>query len=88
MQNEDFHLFDHSVHHVGWCAVNKKPLVPPKTIENKTEDWKGYMVQKLTGSKTLPHNFHEVVREKLKSRMEVGKRSAAMLKLPISSLLR
>lgn len=72
VQEEDTHIVDHSIHHVGWCASNDKPLVPPKSIEDKTENWKDYMVQRLTGSKTLPHNFQQVVREKLKSRLEIG----------------
>ncbi|XP_003742813.1 MBT domain-containing protein 1 [Galendromus occidentalis] len=86
VQEEDTHIVDHSVHHVGWCAFNDKPLVPPKTIEDKTENWKDYMVQKLTGSKTLPHNFQQVVREKLKSRLEIGMKLEAIDKTRLSSL--
>ncbi|OQR75038.1 polycomb protein Sfmbt-like, partial [Tropilaelaps mercedesae] len=86
VQEEDTHLVDHSVHHVGWCAVHERPLVPPKTIENKTKDWRDYMVRRLTGSKTLPHNFHQVVREKLKSRFEIGMRVEAVDKTRLSSL--
>ncbi|XP_022670651.1 MBT domain-containing protein 1-like isoform X2 [Varroa destructor] len=86
VQEEDTHLVDHSVHHVGWCAVHERPLVPPKTIENNTNNWRDYMVRRLTGSKTLPHNFHKVVREKLKSRFEIGMRVEAVDKTRLSSL--
>lgn len=28
------------VHPVGWCATRGKPLIPPKSIEDKYTDWK------------------------------------------------
>ena len=45
---------------VGWCATKGKPLVPPKTIHSKYNDWKDYLVKCLTGARTLPTNFYKV----------------------------
>lgn len=28
------------VHPVGWCATRGKPLIPPRSIEDKYTDWK------------------------------------------------
>lgn len=30
------------VHPVGWCATRGKPLIPPRSIEDKYTDWKKY----------------------------------------------
>lgn len=56
------------VHHVGWCAIRGRPLIPPKTVEHKYTDWKDFLVKRLTGARTLPSTFYNKVHESLKSR--------------------
>ncbi|XP_058845900.1 MBT domain-containing protein 1-like isoform X6 [Acipenser ruthenus] len=53
------------VHPVGWCATSGKPLVPPKSIQNKYTNWKAFLVKRLTGAKTLPPDFSTKVQESL-----------------------
>lgn len=69
-ESKDFwvNLCSSVVHPVGWCANRGKPLIPPKTIEDKYKDWKHFLVKRLTGARTLPSNFYSKVHENLKSR--------------------
>lgn len=60
------------VHPVGWCATRGKPLIPPKTIENKYKDWKEFLVERLSGARTLPSTFYNKINESLKSRFRCG----------------
>ncbi|XP_026463906.1 polycomb protein Sfmbt-like isoform X3 [Ctenocephalides felis] len=60
------------VHPVGWCATRGKPLIPPKTIQNKYNDWKEFLVKRLTGARTLPSTFYNKVSDSLKSRFHCG----------------
>ena len=60
------------VHPVGWCATRGKPLIPPKTIEDKYSDWKQFLSKRLTGARTLPSNYSNKVTDSLKSRFECG----------------
>lgn len=60
------------VHHVGWCAIRGRPLIPPKTVEHKYTDWKDFLVKRLTGARTLPSTFYNKVHESLKSRFRCG----------------
>lgn len=60
------------VHPVGWCATRGKPLIPPKTIEDKYNDWKEFLVKRLTGARTLPSNFCSKVADSLKCRFNCG----------------
>ncbi|XP_029456527.1 MBT domain-containing protein 1 isoform X3 [Rhinatrema bivittatum] len=53
------------VHPVGWCATSSKPLVPPRTIQHKYTNWKGFLVKRLTGAKTLPPDFSQKVSESM-----------------------
>uniref|UniRef100_A0A3Q0RRK7 Mbt domain containing 1 n=1 Tax=Amphilophus citrinellus TaxID=61819 RepID=A0A3Q0RRK7_AMPCI len=53
------------VHPVGWCASSGKPLVPPKSIQHKYSNWKVFLVKRLTGAKTLPPNFNDLVQENM-----------------------
>ncbi|XP_072531823.1 MBT domain-containing protein 1-like isoform X2 [Salminus brasiliensis] len=53
------------IHPVGWCASGGKPLVPPKSIQHKVTNWKGFLVKRLTGSKTLPPDFSTKVQESM-----------------------
>ncbi|CAH1962185.1 unnamed protein product [Acanthoscelides obtectus] len=65
-------LCSNRVHPVGWCATRGKPLIPPKTIENKYCDWKDFLRKRLTGARTLPSNYSVKASESIKSRFEVG----------------
>lgn len=65
-------LCSSEVHPVGWCATRGKPLIPPKSIENKYKDWKEYLVKRLTGARTLPSTFYNKLDESLKSRFRPG----------------
>lgn len=60
------------VHPVGWCATRGKPLIPPKTIEDKYNDWKNFLVKRLTGARTLPSSFSNKVLDSMKSRFQCG----------------
>ncbi|KAF7278630.1 scm-related gene containing four mbt domains isoform X3 [Rhynchophorus ferrugineus] len=65
-------LCSNQVHPVGWCATRGKPLIPPKTIEDKYNDWKDFLRKRLTGARTLPSNFSNKASESLKSRFDLG----------------
>ncbi|XP_061567475.1 MBT domain-containing protein 1-like [Cololabis saira] len=75
------HLMDPDVHPVGWCAAGGKPLVPPQKILHRFSNWKTFLVKRLTGSKTLPPDFHSKVQQSLqfpfqkKMRLEVVDKS-------------
>ncbi|KAG1689333.1 MBT domain-containing protein 1 [Nymphon striatum] len=61
------------VYPVGWCASSRKPLIPPKSIQHKCEDWKEFLVKRLTGSRTLPAGFHIDVKKAINdSRFHAG----------------
>jgi hypothetical protein len=55
------HLCDTHIQPVGWAAENDTPLIPPTMLIDKVDDWKDYLVENLTGFKTLPKNFHRRV---------------------------
>ncbi|GJQ65632.1 Sfmbt [Trypoxylus dichotomus] len=56
----------------GWCATRGKPLIPPKTIEDKYGDWKEFLRKRLTGARTLPSNYSNKISDSLKSRFQCG----------------
>ncbi|XP_034826739.1 polycomb protein Sfmbt-like [Maniola hyperantus] len=60
------------VHPVGWCATRGKPLIPPRSIEDKYTDWKKFLVKQLTGARTLPANFYAKLNDSIVSRFCVG----------------
>ncbi|XP_053612673.1 polycomb protein Sfmbt-like [Plodia interpunctella] len=60
------------VHPVGWCATRGKPLIPPRSIEDKYADWKKFLVKQLTGARTLPANFYTKLNDSLASRFSIG----------------
>ncbi|XP_075974792.1 polycomb protein Sfmbt-like isoform X2 [Anticarsia gemmatalis] len=60
------------VHPVGWCATRGKPLIPPRSIEDKYTDWKKFLVKQLTGARTLPANFYSKLNDSLVSRFSIG----------------
>lgn len=65
-------LCSSEVHAVGWCATRGKPLIPPRSIENKYSDWKDFLVKRLSGAQTLPTNFYNKISESFKSRFRTG----------------
>ncbi|CAG9785577.1 unnamed protein product [Diatraea saccharalis] len=60
------------VHPVGWCATRGKPLIPPRSIEDKYTDWKKFLVKQLTGARTLPANFYSKLNDSQVSRFSIG----------------
>lgn len=65
-------LCSSEVHPVGWCATRGKPLIPPRSIENQFNDWKEFLVQHLTGARTLPSNFYNKISDSFRSRFRTG----------------
>lgn len=65
-------LCSSEVHPVGWCATRGKPLIPPRSIENKYNDWKMFLVQHLSGARTLPSTFYNKISDSFRSRFRVG----------------
>jgi len=60
------------VHPVGWCATKGESLVPPRTIQAKYKDWKEFLVNRLTGARTFPTNFHTKIWEGVNSLLRPG----------------
>nr|CAB3263674.1 MBT domain-containing protein 1-like [Phallusia mammillata] len=79
-------LCTHDVHAVGWCATIGKPLVPPKTIQFKYSNWKTFLVQRLTGAKTLPNDFQQRVVQSMNCPFMVNMRLEVMDKTQISRM--
>lgn len=73
-ESKDFwlNLMHSEVHPVGWCATRGKPLIAPQSIENKYSDWKSFLVQQLTGARTLPTDFYNKLNESMKPRFRIG----------------
>lgn len=65
-------LCSSEVHPVGWCATRGKPLIPPKSIEQKYKDWKDFLVERLSGARTLPSSFYNKISDSFLSRFRVG----------------
>lgn len=65
-------LCSSEVHNVGWCATRGKPLIPPKSIEDKYSDWKRFLMQRLYNARTLSSSFYNRLSESLKSRFRPG----------------
>ncbi|XP_067623071.1 polycomb protein Sfmbt isoform X2 [Eurosta solidaginis] len=65
-------LCNAEVHSVGWCATRGKPLIPPRTIENKYTDWKDFLVERLSGARTLPSSFYNKINDSMQSRFRLG----------------
>lgn len=79
-------LCSSEVHSVGWCAERGKPLIPPRTIENKYS-WRKYLEQNLTNAQTLPTTFYNKINESSKSRFRVGLQLEVVNKNRISEML-
>jgi len=86
--SKDFwmNLCSEGIHPVGWCATKGKPLIPPKTIQHKYQDWKHFLVKRLTGARTLPTNFYKVVHESVQSVFKVGMKLEVVDKMRISQV--
>ncbi|XP_054741793.1 polycomb protein Sfmbt isoform X1 [Anastrepha obliqua] len=65
-------LCNAEVHSVGWCATRGKPLIPPRTIENKYKDWKDFLVERLSGARTLPSSFYNKINDSMQSRFRLS----------------
>ncbi|XP_055917105.1 polycomb protein Sfmbt isoform X1 [Eupeodes corollae] len=65
-------LCSSEVHSVGWCATRGKPLIPPRTIESKYSDWKDFLVERLSGARTLPSSFYNKISDSMNSRFRLG----------------
>uniref|UniRef100_H3AER1 Lethal(3)malignant brain tumor-like protein 2 n=1 Tax=Latimeria chalumnae TaxID=7897 RepID=H3AER1_LATCH len=72
------------VHPIGWCAINSKILVPPQTIHAKFTDWRGYLMKRLVGSKTIPVDFHIKMAESMKYPFRQGMRVEVVDKTHVS----
>nr|XP_049466462.1 polycomb protein Sfmbt isoform X4 [Anopheles coluzzii] len=72
--SKDFwvNLCSAEVHPVGWCATRGKPLIPPKSIEKPSPDWKEFLVSRLSNARTLPSTFYNKISDSFKSRFRVG----------------
>ena len=83
--SKDFwlNLCSERVHPVGWCATKGKPLIPPKTIQSKYNDWKDFLVKRLTGARTLPSNFYPKVQESVQSIFKQGMKLEVVDKMRI-----
>lgn len=86
--SKDFwvNIYTQNIHPVGWCASQGKALIPPKTVEKKFGDWKDFLVKRLTGSRTLPENFYEQLKDGLKSRFTINLRLEVVDKQRISAV--
>ncbi|XP_044311534.1 lethal(3)malignant brain tumor-like protein 2 isoform X3 [Varanus komodoensis] len=62
------------VHPIGWCAINSKILVPPQTIHSKYTNWRGFLMKKLVGARTIPVDFHIKMIENMKYPFRQGMR--------------
>lgn len=80
------YLFSDDVHGVGWCAKQGKALVPPVKILTRMPDWTMYLIKRLTGSRTLPHNFKQLIQESLKSKFKPGMKLEVVDKNRVSSV--
>ncbi|XP_062989658.1 lethal(3)malignant brain tumor-like protein 2 isoform X2 [Elgaria multicarinata webbii] len=72
------------VHPIGWCAINSKILVPPQTIQSKYTNWKGYLMKKLVGARTIPVDFHIKMTENMKYPFRQGMRVEVVDKSRVS----
>ncbi|XP_068958986.1 lethal(3)malignant brain tumor-like protein 2 isoform X1 [Petaurus breviceps papuanus] len=72
------------VHPIGWCAINSKILVPPQTIHAKYTDWRGYLMKRLVGARTLPVDFHIKMAEGMKYPFRQGMRVEVVDKSHVS----
>ncbi|KAG6928084.1 L3MBTL2 polycomb repressive complex 1 subunit [Chelydra serpentina] len=84
--NHDFwcNLGTVDIHPIGWCAINSKILVPPQTIHAKYTDWRGYLMRRLVGARTIPVDFHIRMAENMKYPFRQGMRVEVVDKTHVS----
>uniref|UniRef100_A0A8C4Q847 L3MBTL histone methyl-lysine binding protein 2 n=1 Tax=Eptatretus burgeri TaxID=7764 RepID=A0A8C4Q847_EPTBU len=75
-----------SVHPVSWSNVQRWILAPPASIQHTQSDWNSFMVQRLSGSYTLPAVFHTKVLESLRWKGRLGMRLEVVDKACISQV--
>uniref|UniRef100_UPI00358E6666 lethal(3)malignant brain tumor-like protein 2 isoform X3 n=1 Tax=Myxine glutinosa TaxID=7769 RepID=UPI00358E6666 len=90
MENDSLDFWNNicilSVHPVSWSNVQRWILAPPASIQHTQSDWNSFMVQRLSGSYTLPSVFHTKVLESLRWRGRVGMRLEVVDKASISQV--
>ena len=69
---------------VGWCGTQRKPLIPPKSISKKYDDWKQFLKKRLTGARTLPSYFPDQLLESQRPKLRPGMRLELVDKNQIS----
>ncbi|XP_077983794.1 uncharacterized protein LOC144438584 [Glandiceps talaboti] len=74
------------VHPVGWCATIGKPLLPPKSISSRRSNWRTFLVNSLTGAKTLPSDFQDKVVESMKFKFMRGMKLEVVDKMRVSRM--
>ncbi|XP_044157224.1 lethal(3)malignant brain tumor-like protein 2 isoform X2 [Bufo gargarizans] len=74
------------IHPIGWCAINRKILVPPQIIQAQYDNWKEFLMKQLAGSRTIPAEFHVKMAENMKCPFRQGMRLEAVDKLHISQM--
>ncbi|XP_040262803.1 lethal(3)malignant brain tumor-like protein 2 [Bufo bufo] len=74
------------IHPIGWCAINRKILVPPQIIQAQYDNWKEFLMKQLVGSRTIPAEFHVKMAENMKCPFRQGMRLEAVDKLHISQM--
>ncbi|CAL8079717.1 unnamed protein product [Orchesella dallaii] len=79
------HICSPEIHHVGWCCTNKKPCVPPKSIEQKINDCQNFLTTR-SNVPMLPFNFREEIENSLISTHKVGDRLEVLYKRNVSLL--
>nr|XP_006815581.1 PREDICTED: MBT domain-containing protein 1-like [Saccoglossus kowalevskii] len=87
-KSHDFwcNLMRMDVHPVGWCATIGKPLLPPKSIASRRSNWRTFLVNSLTGAKTLPSDFQDKVVESMKFKFKSGMKLEVVDKMRISRM--
>ncbi|XP_071502253.1 uncharacterized protein [Diadema antillarum] len=50
-------LVNMEVHPIGWCARNGYVLQPPNALIQKPINWQEFLIQTLTGTKTIPEQI-------------------------------
>lgn len=79
-------LCSSEVHPVGWCAIRGKPLIPPRSIVSKFDNFKQLLVERLSGARTLPATFYSHIADSLKSRFRCGLQLEVVNKNRISQM--
>ncbi|XP_042895108.1 MBT domain-containing protein 1 isoform X3 [Parasteatoda tepidariorum] len=74
------------IHPIGWCAKHRKPLVPPKSLENLVDSWSSYLLKKMVGAKTIPSDFAFKIEENMHNTLKKGMKLEVVDKNLISAV--